>query len=377
MAKYIIQRGSDRRIVDANSIDFKLAKGTYMLKLDENRGEWYLDEVAPFTIPNKIYGDLSLAKRCIEVYRNKERNFGLLLNGLKGSGKTMLLRKLAIDLDQPVIIINENFGRMGTFALQFLSSPSLGDCTIVIDEFEKKFSRDDDAPLALLDGPASTHHFFILTMNEMYINENLRNRPGRVYYSVTYAGLSEDVVRDVIEDLLVDKTHKEGLIQACDDIPNLSFDMLLSIIHDMNLFHQSAKEVIPYFGFCRDTQYVNVFQRFNGNLVPLVDSIALSSSRNHYYWLEDVKVSPDPTVPKVNVQISLDTNKAERLRKNVYLVKTHVPVSEVEVKTDKTDSDGNPVYEVPSSVRTDATGRIPVEFELHLSAVPRYDSRAY
>lgn len=371
--KHVITTGSVQRIVEASGFSSKLKKGTYNLKQNPMTGEFYLEEVAPFQIPDKIYGDMTLVERCKAVYKTKSRNFGLLMAGLKGSGKTLTLRKLAIDLDQPVIVINEH-PRDGseTAFLEFLSEPALGDCTIVIDEFEKKFSREDPTVLTLLDGPSDTHHFFILTVNELYINENLRNRPGRIYYTAYYSGLSEQIIKEVAEDLLVNKDHLQGLYNACDEISSLSFDMLISIINDMNRFNEPAKEVLKYFGFSHESQYAEIYQMVNGKKVTLESSHYFNPERGHDYSWVEYTVSPDPSVPKESVRV--DFNAMQKVARNHYIFRAEInPSNCASHEEDGVDEDGDPIYKVvvPPSVKLNSKGCIDVEIEIHMSATPK------
>lgn len=94
--KYVIKTGSTSRIVDADIIQEKLPLGTYNLCFNPHTMEYYLDKVQDLEIPKKIYGDTSIVDRIINVYRNKTRNVGIMLYGLKGSGRYILNMQLYI-----------------------------------------------------------------------------------------------------------------------------------------------------------------------------------------------------------------------------------------------------------------------------------------
>ena len=101
----IIQSGNTFSFTDIDSANDKLPLGVYTVAFSDLKG-FFLQKSNPLTLPEKIYGDMSIVQRAIDVYHRKEGNFGLLLSGLKGAGKTLTMRKLAIELNQPVIILN-------------------------------------------------------------------------------------------------------------------------------------------------------------------------------------------------------------------------------------------------------------------------------
>ena len=284
----IIKNGSIYSVTDVESIERKLPIGVYNLIYIPLMG-FRFEKIDNFELPDKIYGDLSIIERSISVYRHRKRNFGLLLSGLRGSGKSLLMKKLATDLNQPVIIINESFEEHSGDLIKLLTDPSLGDCTILFDEFEKKFDKDDLTPLTLLDGVYNTHHFYILTVNTTYINENLINRPGRIYYHKSYTGLDDDTIREVGNDLLNNKEWIEELINCCEDIRNLSFDMLISIINDINLFNENPKECIKMFGFDRsEGSYIKIYQIFSDQLIDVTPDPVWIKPEERYVWVDDI-----------------------------------------------------------------------------------------
>lgn len=372
---YIVSNNSKNSIVAATSIGKKLPLGTYNLCYDAMGNQYYLEQVADLKVPDKIYGNLELVNRAIKVYRNRDRNFGLFLYGLKGSGKSLAMRYLAIKLNQPVILINDNFRRTGgQEAIQFLSDPVLGDCTILIDEYEKKFDADDEDPLTLLDGPYSTHHFFILTANDLTINSNMRNRPGRIYYTVNYGGLEDDVIHDVINDLLINTSYKDELQILCEDIPNLSFDMLLSIINDVNLFNESPSKVLKWFGFSRDTQYATVYAKINGikSSKPVVYNMTIKDDprfRGCGEWCT-IQLS---NYSEVKNEYYFTMEDSKRVSKHLYIKSVDIIPDDIEDIDDDREEDKiakkaelikQGVVFLPDSYK------VHVEFEIHLNSAP-------
>ena len=65
-------------------------------------------------------------------------------------------------------------------------------CIILFDEFEKVYDdQDQEKALTLLDGVFPSRKLFIMTVNNKWrVNEHMRNRPGRIYYMLDFAGFS-------------------------------------------------------------------------------------------------------------------------------------------------------------------------------------------
>lgn len=244
-----------------------LNKGVYSLKYDEMRG-FYLHVEEPFTFPDKMYGDDDdIIRRAITKFNSIDRNLGVLLTGLKGSGKTLTAKKLCVESGLPVIIIPKYYE--GPAFIEFMTSSELGSCVVFIDEFEKLYygdcgdgqiSRGSDDMLRILDGPYTTHNMFVFTTNTDMINECLINRPSRIFYRKNYGSLGNEVVRAVAEDMLADRSYVDDLINTCSILPFVSFDILTSLINESNLFGERPSECVRYMNLVRDSIYIRVFQ---------------------------------------------------------------------------------------------------------------------
>ena len=247
MSKFL-KNGNLLRVAEIESTFEKLPIGVYNLGLDQKG--YFLTKTSDFKFPKKIYGDLSIVDRCIKTYESKKRNVGILLSGLKGGGKTITAKLLATKINKPIINISAPYS--GPEFIDFITDPILGDCVIFLDEYEKTYcnnkNSDDgnDSLLSLLDGPYETHHLFIFTVNQTNINSNLINRPSRILYSKEYHGLSQEDVIEIAEDKLEDKTFMEDLLITSNKIYQLSFDILISLIEEVNRFHEPASKCIEY-----------------------------------------------------------------------------------------------------------------------------------
>lgn len=263
----LLQNGKNVVQASGTPITKGLKKGVYSLKYSDMTG-FYLHEDEPFTFPSKMYGDDDMIiKRAIKKFNSIDRNLGVLLTGLKGSGKTVTAKKLCEESGLPVIIIPQCYA--GPAFIEFMTSPDLGSCVIFIDEFEKLYYGDSgdrqlaqgsDDMLRILDGPYTTHNLFVFTTNTDRINECLINRPSRIFYRKNYGSLSGKIVKEVADDMLENKSYMEDLIYACSMIPFVSFDILTSIIKESNLFDEKPSECVKFMNLVSEPIEVKVFQ---------------------------------------------------------------------------------------------------------------------
>ena len=257
----LIKNGRTLKISEVESTYEKLPKGVYNLCQDSN-GNFYLTEVDSLTLPKKIYGDTTVVDRWYNTYMSRPRNLGVLLTGLKGAGKTITAKMLALKTNLPVITISAPY--RGPGFISFLTDPVLGDCVIFMDEYEKVYSSEteegDDSLLSLLDGPYQTHHLFIFTVNKTYISSSLMNRPSRIFYKKEFRGLSNDQVREIAMDLLKDKSKLDDLIKTTTRLFDVSYDILLSLIEEMNRYDEPASQCVEYMNLTPSHTYFNITQ---------------------------------------------------------------------------------------------------------------------
>lgn len=242
---YSTQLGNIFKVSEEVNQYEKLPVGFYNLQYD-SRGEfYYLIETAPFKLPKKLYGDFSIIDRWMKSWKNTEKNMGILLTGIKGSGKTVTCQKLCIESGMPVITVNQKFDDIANLQY-FLSLPELQNTIFLFDEFEKHYERKNESLLGLFDGVNNSHILFLLTVNSTrHISDYLINRLNRIRYKKEYLDLPQDVIYEVIRDLLVDQSEStiDDLLLFIDRIGMCTFDLLVSIINEMNLHEEKASEV--------------------------------------------------------------------------------------------------------------------------------------
>ena len=165
-----------------------------------------LAKMKDFHHNGKVYGDhLQLVDKIISRYQMSDRNFGTILGGRKGTGKSMTARIISERLREiglPTILVTANTPGLANF-LQSIEQPVF----ILIDEFEKIFVCDNETDqqskfLSVFDGFHHNNHFYMITINDYTkLNEYFKGRTGRFYYDITFGKMTMSEINDYIEDL--------------------------------------------------------------------------------------------------------------------------------------------------------------------------------
>lgn len=213
-----------------------IPKGVYDIGFNPHEG-WFLTRTIDcFSFDYKVYGlESKFCDHVAKTYLNTKGNLGVLLNGIKGTGKTVTAKVLANRLNLPVIIVKDMKG-MNQDMIEFLNGFNF-DAVLFLDEFEKNFSENDSTILQIMDGVYSIGYrkVFLLTTNELNINENLIGRPSRIRYIKTFGNLSLEIVKEYLNDNLIKKEYTTKLISYIDTLKYSTIDILKSVVEEVNI----------------------------------------------------------------------------------------------------------------------------------------------
>jgi len=245
----------------------ELENAVYTVGIDQY-GRFYLSKVKDnFEFDYKIYGlERDLINRVVKTYAATNFNLGVLMNGLKGTGKTVSSKILANELGQPVILVGTNDKGLTTF-LNAISQ----DITIFIDEYEKIFA-ESSVILTIMDGAMNSVYkrAFLLTTNKLYLDSNILQRPGRIRYLKTFENLNPNIVEEIIDDILVNKSNKMACINFISLLETITVDIVKSIVEECNIHNEFPDDFETVFNVTKLKGKFNVSIKEKDNTYSLI-----------------------------------------------------------------------------------------------------------
>ena len=212
-----------------------LPKGIYEVKVSMTG--FYLSKIAEsFTFDYKLYGlNQKFIDYVLKTYENTTGNLGVLLDGIKGTGKTVTAKELCNHLQLPVILV-QSMGDSNDKLIKYLSTTINFNCIFFFDEYEKEFKNSSDV-LSFMDGTYNSIYrkIFLLTTNELNVDPNLLGRPSRIRYKKSFNNLSEEVTREILNDILEDKTAIEKVIELTHSMNIITIDLIKAIATEINI----------------------------------------------------------------------------------------------------------------------------------------------
>ena len=206
-----------------------------------------------FKQPSKLYGSTKTrAKRIKHVYNQTDKSTGVLLTGLKGAGKSLLMKEIANQMlkqNMPVIIVQDAFS--GSDFMSFMEN--IGECVVLLDEFGKTYKKDNSdgdneqhSLLSFFDGVYSSKRLIILAENSTWdISDLFIDRPSRILFHWKYDRLEEDVVNGFCKDNLDKKKFLKPIVAIYRTSKEFTFDSLQAIVSQSNMFKDlSFKDII-------------------------------------------------------------------------------------------------------------------------------------
>lgn len=170
-----------------------------------------------------------------DVFTKGDKNLGVIFNGLKGTGKTLSAKLLCNALNIPVVIVQSPYEGL----VNFLQSLCF-ECVVFIDEAEKTFKKgeEDDMLLRIIDGVYNhARKLYVLTTNQLTLNDNLLGRPGRIRYRFEFNNLMPNAITDYLDDNLLPEyfDQRESIIKQVDLLEISTIDILKAMVDEVNI----------------------------------------------------------------------------------------------------------------------------------------------
>lgn len=240
----------------------------------------------------KIYGNyIQKVSKVIGGYESVDRNFGIILSGPKGVGKTLFAKVLSAEAQvkgYPILVVSDYVPGIS----HFLSSIDQ-DVIILFDEFEKVFCEKEnfnpqDEMLTLFDGLDGGHKLFIVICNSLdRLNSYILNRPGRFHYHFTLDVPNAEEIREYLQDKLAPPYQNEiDRIINLANMGKITYDCLRAIVFELNQGY-SLEETISDLNISRDRSVTfDIEVEFMDGAIYKVygESVDLVSSKPYGRW---------------------------------------------------------------------------------------------
>ena len=232
-----------------DGLDYDLEAGkVYNLNIERYSGDITFEVAPSLELPTKVYtteDDERFVKKVLEQYGNIESGvLGVMLSGLKGSGKTVTVKNIANKSNLPIILIDKGFA---PYQFKNLFS-KLGDveACFIFDEVDKLGEDYDDTfLLQVLDGANTTgKKLMLFTCNdEDEINQCLIDRCSRIRYWKKFDEMSASMSETILKDKLDDKGKVKPLLDFIQEkFGVISFDNVASFINEVNDYPNDSFE---------------------------------------------------------------------------------------------------------------------------------------
>ena len=191
--------------------DYELINGKVYDLMEESGVGVYLKETKDFEFP-KNYSlsdeDLRFIKKSINAFnRTTKMTTGVMLSGIKGSGKTLMAKYIAKQTKLPIVVVDP---RVYALDVEVFFSKTDTPCCIIFDEIDKQWNTSK--LLSFLDGVKPTcKKLVICTCNkEDDIDAYLNDRCSRIRYKKRFTSLDKTAAFAVINEVINNKAKAEA-----------------------------------------------------------------------------------------------------------------------------------------------------------------------
>lgn len=280
-----------------------------------------------FSYSYKVYDNINkdIKEHISKVWNSplyKNKNLGIIFNGLQGTGKTITAQTLCNELNLPVILIDSYIQG----SIEFIESLEF-EAVILIDEAEKIFENEsEEILLRLTEGKLNkSRKLYILITNDKFsLNENLFNRPSRIRYIKEFNRISETFIDNYLEDNILDKSKKSELINYIKkDINWVTIDILKEVVLEFNITNKIPVDMlnIPK---SNNKYNVLIFDNVTNNDIYKINEILKQIPKDNYKeWLNS-SVSEEFLNKNKSILEIKDDIKASDLVNNFSLLSTYL-----------------------------------------------------
>ncbi len=332
MGMNVVHAGSTYQIYGDSLQTYKeLPVGTYEVCFSKMTGFFLTSHNDLEINEEKIYGSSpEKVEKVLKGFQAVSRNFGVILSGRKGIGKSLFARQLATrakEYNLPIILVTNYIPGIA----DFISSIEQ-EVIVLFDEFEKTFGETDDCRpqeemLPLFDGIDNGKKLFIITCNEIHkLNSYLINRPGRFHYHFVLGNPNPDEIKEYMTDKLKPEYHYliKKLIGFSINV-DLTYDVLRAIAFELNMGY-SFEETLMDLNISKEgNPKYNVRVDFADGTYRIATNLRINiySGDREYCWLSEKSgrssdsirlsfIPSDVVLDMDHAEMTLDPNKVEK-----------------------------------------------------------------
>jgi hypothetical protein len=239
----------------------ELPLGIYTVSVDSKKNTLILVKTLDkFPMPEKLYDmDSKLIEHVKTWYEHMQRgSLGVLLSGVKGTGKTITAKQICNILGIPVILIGTAYNVLPSFINNIRQN-----VLYFVDEYEKVFRDPNESMLlTVMDGALDNgfKRVFLLTINELHVSNNLLQRPGRIRYLKKFGDMSFDALKQVVDERLQHKKLEADVMKFISELEIITIDIVKSIIDEVNIFNISPFDFRSIFNVSMKNRFVELYE---------------------------------------------------------------------------------------------------------------------
>lgn len=296
MGMNVVHSGDTFQIYgDALKTYDKLPLGTYDVCFHKMMGFYLTSHPDLVVNEEKIYGSSpAKVEKVLRGFQLVDRNFGVILSGRKGIGKSLFARQLAIrakDYNLPLILVSTYYPGIADFLASIEQ-----EVIVLFDEFEKTFADQEhcnpqEEMLPLFDGVDNGKKLFVITCNKVHkLNSYLINRPGRFHYHFVLGNPNPDEIKEYMTDKLKPEYHHiiKKLIGFSLNV-DLTYDVLRAIAFELNMGYSFEDTLMDLNISKEGTPKYNIRVEFADGTYRVRQSERINTYSNdrQYFWFND------------------------------------------------------------------------------------------